>query len=132
MNARADVSVTCTVFRGGKKAASVRESQPTLQCWPVGHGSQNMKRAIFTLTVLLLAVAWQARTKNATGQVVLIYQRRAVIEGQDIDIVRVPKESAVFMGLLPLDRQTELPAQTLMLCHPFSVNVGVRRLDGRE
>jgi len=88
-------------------------------------------RAITAATIILLWGAF-ARTDDKSGQVVLVYQRRAVIDGQDVDIVKVPKETMVLMGLLPLDHQAELPSQTLMLCRPFSAVIGVRSIDGKD
>ncbi len=87
---------------------------------------------VVAVVAMLLVGGALARTEDRANQVVLVYQRRAVIDGQDVDIVKVPKETMVLMGLLPLDKQAELPPQTLMICHPFSAAIGVRRLDGKE
>jgi hypothetical protein len=89
-------------------------------------------RAILTAIVLLFAAAWQAKPQEKRAQLVLIYQQRSVIDGHDVDVVAVPKEVTVLLGLTPLDNQTELPAQTLMLCHPAMQKIGVRTFDGRE
>jgi hypothetical protein len=89
-------------------------------------------RALLTAIVLLLAVTWQAKTEEKREQVVLLYQQRSIIEGQNVDIVAVPKKTTVYLGLVPLDSQAELPAQTIMLCSPMSQRIGVRGVDGRE
>ena len=84
----------------------------------------------------LLLIAWltitMAGDKKAPQQVVLMAVERQEIEGQTVDVVLVPKEARVILGLIPVDHQAPMPPQALMICYASSVPVGVRRFEGTD
>lgn len=72
---------------------------------------------------------WDAQVAR---QVVLHYDHRTIIEGIDTEVVEIPKDYVVRLGLIPLDAQAAMPNGSLMLCTPYTEKVGVRLLDGTE
>ena len=61
---------------------------------------------------------WEHRALE--GQVVLIYDHRQVIEGQELDVVSVNPQARVLLAIAPLDGQAPLPPNSLMICTLFS------------
>ena len=61
---------------------------------------------------------WEHRALE--GQVVLIYDHRQVIEGQELDVVSVNPQAKVLLAIAPLDGQAPLPPNSLMICSMFS------------
>jgi hypothetical protein len=82
--------------------------------------------------LLALAIMAQVPAGDESHKVVLTYQGRENVHGQNVDIFTVGKDRNILFGLAPLDQQPPLSPGDIQICQTFTQSIGVKTVDGHE
>jgi hypothetical protein len=87
---------------------------------------------VFRSLVLALTIMAQVSPADDIHKVVLTYQGRENVQGQELDIFTVGKDRNILFGLAPLDQQPPLSRGDIQICQTFTQSIGVKIVDGKE
>ncbi|MBV8050111.1 MAG: hypothetical protein JOZ80_02910 [Acidobacteriaceae bacterium] len=90
-----------------------------------------MARSLLLALVLIAQAVPYVRGDDA-HKWLLIYERRELVEGKEIDLFTVGKNRNLVLGLIPLNQEPPLSPGDIQVCNEYTQAVGLRTLHGEE